>query len=241
MQLLKGNVRYLLTTGKRDRPGPPAKSGKPQTVIEYSLTGELLDPRASAAAASLKGTACRLERVRTANGDVIQPDSGSRLPRALRDPLLNSARAPTGRAMAREFFRSLKQRGEVALLEVPAVARVRAPPPPQREAASRPVSREAAPAEEDPLARLRAQMAGQDDWDAGDEPVKPKSRSRSRSKSRSKSKSKSASRSSSSARRRKTQRKARRKRSLARWIKRRDSERSKARKQSGGWRTRRKN
>lgn len=238
MQLLKGNVRYLLTTAKRDRPGPPAKSGKPQTVIEYSLTGELLDPRASAAAASLKGTACRLERVRTANGDVIQPDSGSRLPRTLRDPLLNSARAPTGRAMAREFFRSLKQRGEVALLEVPTVARVRAPPPPQRKAAPRPGSREAAPVAEDPLARLRAQMAAQDDWDAGDEPVKPKS---SRSRSKSKSKSKSASRSSSSARRRKTQRKARRKRSLARWIKRRDSERRKARKQSAGRRTRHKN
>ena len=239
-QLLRTNIRYLFTTHPRDRPSNRI-TPKTRAVIEYAKTNSLLDPHASAAAASLRGTAAQLVRVVAVGSHARPRGPPAAIPRTIYETLLNSARENTNQAMARAFFRNLKQRGEVALKEVglPTSEGPSPPPPPP------PVdAREDKP---DPPAvsqmdAMRASMAARADWDASSESAgseKKKSRSGSKSRSRSrgsrrkvKSRSRSKSKGSSEARRRRA-RKTRRKKSLARWIKRREEERQKARKAAG--------
>lgn len=108
---LKGNVRHLLSV--RDR--PTQKAGPKWThTVYYAVTTELRRPGVSESMARRTDSACMLVKVCDKSGREVD-----RLPEALVTPL-RSARGATAEKKAQAFFRALKQRGQVALVEVAA-------------------------------------------------------------------------------------------------------------------------
>ena len=108
---LKGNVRHLLSV--RDR--PTQKAGPKWThTVYYAVTTELRRSGVSESMARRTDSACMLVKVCDKSGREVD-----RLPEALVTPL-RSARGATAEKKAQAFFRALKQRGQVALVEVEA-------------------------------------------------------------------------------------------------------------------------
>jgi hypothetical protein len=156
--LLRTNVRLLLSTRENGRPSAGA-GAKWVGTIYYEETNQSL--------ADAQNAACRLVGVCDKRGNEIREP----YPEALRMPLLAAADQPANEKMARVFFQTLRQRGQIALVQVH-----RGAPKPERPPAT-PESRQSEPEEDDECctccgetreACAAASRRDVDDWYADD-------------------------------------------------------------------------